>query len=181
MPHIEKRRNPIASLMIPKTGSTVYWRSLYRARSALVATRWIIRSANGASAPGASGSLFFSSSATLRPCPSRFMAASNRLAVALARITQHRPEHPAPPGPLPIALVNRRAHPEVHLHLLARLAFHPLHPPGMLLLEPRREPLHRLVGPLYISPHRPPMYTPDSRAMRRCDHPCSCKLRIVFL
>jgi hypothetical protein len=40
----------------------------------------------------------------------------------------------------------RMARGEAQVALFAGLAFHPIHPLGMLLLEPRHEPLHRLVG-----------------------------------
>ena len=68
-----------------------------------------------------------------------------RLAVALARIAQHHPQHPTP-ARLAALFLDRRSQAEIHLHLLARLALHSPHPRRLALLELGRKPFHRLVG-----------------------------------
>jgi len=71
--------------------------------------------------------------------------AQHRLAVALARVAQNRPEQPGAPG-LPIGLHQRRAEPEIHLHLLARLALDAPHAGRFSGLEFGHVAPHRRIG-----------------------------------
>ena len=57
----------MAALMIPKMGSTICVHRLERARPALVATRWAMGPAHGASGGGSGGSAFFPKSRARHP------------------------------------------------------------------------------------------------------------------
>jgi hypothetical protein len=71
--------------------------------------------------------------------------AQHHLAVALARVAQHRTEQPRPPG-FSASLDERRAEPEIHLQLLARLALDAPNPLRFARLELGHVARHRWIG-----------------------------------
>ncbi len=69
----------------------------------------------------------------------------DRFAVALARATQDHAENPTPTC-LAFPVLNHRSQPEVHLHLLTGLTFHPPDPRRLRRPHLAHESLDRLVG-----------------------------------
>ena len=75
----------------------------------------------------------------------------HHLAVTLARMAQHRPEQPRPPG-FAASLHQRRAQPEVHLQLLPRRTFDAPDPLRLARLEPGHVARNRWIGPAETVP-----------------------------
>ena len=71
--------------------------------------------------------------------------AHHRFAVALARVAQHYPQHPAATR-LAILMLDRRSQSEINLHLLPGLAFHAPHPLRLPCLKPAHKATNRLIG-----------------------------------